>query len=43
MFSCIGNLLFLEVNMSNLQYVGCGLIFTGIILSQLVFEKKKVT
>ena len=43
MFSCIGNLLFLEVNMSNLQYVGCGLIFTGIILSQLVFRKKKET
>ena len=42
MFSCIGNLLFLEVNMSILQYVGCGLIFTGIILSQLVFKKKKL-
>ena len=43
MFSCIGNLLLLEVNMSLLQYVGCGLIFSGIILSQLVFKKRKET
>ena len=42
MFGCIGNLIFLEVNMSLPQYVGCGLIFTGIILSQLVFKKKKL-
>ncbi len=43
MFGCIGNLIFFEVNMSIPQYVGCGLIFTGIILSQLVFKNKKTT
>lgn len=39
MFSAIGNLLILKVDMSPLQYVGCGLIFAGIILSQIKFKR----
>ena len=39
-FCAIGNLLLLEVKMSASQYIGCALMFAGIIISQLCFEKK---
>ena len=40
-FGCICNLIFLTVDMSIFQYIGCTLIFAGIVLSQLVFNKKQ--
>ena len=40
-FGCIGNLIFLSVNMTFAQYIGCALIFAGIVFSQLVFNNKK--
>ena len=40
-FGCIGNLIFLSVNMSIPQYIGCALIFVGIVFSQLIFNNKK--
>lgn len=39
MFSAIGNLLILHVNMQPVQYVGCSLIFAGIILSQVKLKR----
>ncbi len=41
MFSAIGNLLLLSVDMSARQYIGCALMFVGIIVSQLYFGNKK--
>ena len=40
-FCAIGNLLLLNVEMSVNQYVGCALMFIGIVVSQLYFDKKK--
>ena len=40
-FCAIGNLLILNVDMSWQQYLGCGLMFAGIVVSQLYFGKKK--
>lgn len=41
MFCALGNLLILSVDMSAKQYIGCALMFLGIIVSQLYFGKKK--
>ncbi len=41
MFSAIGNLLLLSVNMRAIQYIGCAVIFVGIILSQLHFGEHR--
>lgn len=41
MFGAIGNLLILHVEMSVTQYVGCALIFAGIILAQITVKSKK--
>ena len=40
-FSAIGGALILDEEMSARGYIGCVLIFGGIILSQLKFGKKK--
>ena len=40
-FCAIGNLLLLSVNMTAEQYVGCALMFGGIIVSQICFKRKK--
>ena len=40
-FSAIGGALILSEKMSNRGYIGCVLIFGGIIISQLKFGKKK--
>ena len=40
-FSAIGGALILNETMSNRGYIGCVLIFSGIIISQLKFGKKK--
>lgn len=40
-FGCICNLIFLTVDMTAFQYIGCALIFAGIIFSQLTFNNKK--
>jgi drug/metabolite transporter (DMT)-like permease len=41
-FCCIGNLIFFKVDMTFTQYIGCALIFAGIVISQLVLKNKKV-
>lgn len=41
MFGAIGNLLLLSVSMSPLQYVGCVLMFAGIVISQLPAKGRK--
>ena len=41
MFSAIGGALILHETMSLRGYIGCGLIFCGIILAQLTFKKKE--
>lgn len=48
MFSALGNLLLLGVDMTTSQFIGCGIIFFGIIISQinvadLPRRKKKLT
>ena len=40
-FCAVGNLLLLSVNMQINQYIGCALMFAGIIISQFCFGKKK--
>ncbi len=40
MFCAVGNLLLLSVNMDAKQYIGCALMFVGIIVSQLCFGKE---
>ena len=40
-FCAVGNLLLLSVDMTKNQYLGCALMFIGIIASQLYFGKKK--
>ena len=39
-FCALGNLLLLSVNMKAEQYIGCALMFGGIIVSQLYFKSK---
>ena len=41
MFSAIGGALILNEKMSTRGYIGCVLIFCGIVISQLNFGKKK--
>ncbi len=41
MFSAIGNLLMLSVDMRPIQYVGCAVIFAGIVVSQLNFGEHR--
>jgi len=41
MFGAIGNLLLLSVSMSPLQYIGCVLMFAGIVVSQLPAKRRK--
>lgn len=43
MFGAIGNLLLLSVSMTSVQYVGCGLIFCGIVVSQITIGTKAKT
>ena len=47
MFSAIGNLLIIGVDMTTPQFIGCGIIFFGIIISQInvaeLPKRKKLT
>ncbi len=41
MFSAIGNLLILSVDLRPIQFIGCGVIFVGIIVSQIHFGEHR--
>ncbi|GHU38890.1 hypothetical protein FACS1894105_13250 [Clostridia bacterium] len=42
MFAAIGGALLAGETMTTRGYIGCGLIFAGILLSQIVIKKKSV-
>ena len=41
LFSAVGNLIFFNIHFSAAQYIGCGLIFFGMIFSQLNLDFKR--